>query len=86
VLCAVGYADADFECGSIDIWLASSAGKILVCSRAEAVQFDEDAAARILAEDDIWIIVDLHDGEKEGFAYGCDLTYNYVRINARYRT
>jgi glutamate N-acetyltransferase/amino-acid N-acetyltransferase len=86
VLCAVGYADADFECGKIDIWLASAAGKLQVCSCAEAMSFDEDAAARILAEEDLWIIIDLHDGEKEGFAYGCDLTYNYVRINARYRT
>jgi glutamate N-acetyltransferase/amino-acid N-acetyltransferase len=86
VLCAVGYADADFECGKIDIFLASRAGELQVCTCAEAIQFDEEKAAAILAEDEIWIIVDLHDGVKEGVAYGCDLTYDYVRINARYRT
>jgi glutamate N-acetyltransferase/amino-acid N-acetyltransferase len=86
ILCAVGYADADFECGRMDISLASAAGRVEVCQGAEAVRFDEDSAKRILAQDEISIIIDLHDGLKEAVAYGCDLTYNYVRINGRYRT
>ncbi|MDR0851662.1 MAG: bifunctional glutamate N-acetyltransferase/amino-acid acetyltransferase ArgJ [Clostridiales Family XIII bacterium] len=86
VLCAVGYADADFECGHIDIFLSSSAGKIQVCRASEAIAFDEDHAKAILKQDELWITVDLHDGEKSGASYGCDLTYDYVRINGRYRT
>jgi glutamate N-acetyltransferase/amino-acid N-acetyltransferase len=86
ILCAVGYADADFECGRMDITLSSAAGDIEVCHGSEAMPFDEELAKKILMEDEIRIVVDLHDGLKEAVAYGCDLTYNYVRINGRYRT
>lgn len=86
ILCAVGYADADFECGRMDITLSSAAGELEVCRGSEAVIFDEDLAKKILETDEIKIVIDLHDGLKEAVAYGCDLTYNYVRINGRYRT
>ncbi|MDR2156862.1 MAG: bifunctional glutamate N-acetyltransferase/amino-acid acetyltransferase ArgJ [Clostridiales Family XIII bacterium] len=86
ILCAVGYADADFECGRMDIFLSSEAGEVMVCHDSEAVRFDEELAKRILAKDEIRITVDLRDGLKEAVAYGCDLTYQYVRINGRYRT
>ncbi|MDR1778463.1 MAG: bifunctional ornithine acetyltransferase/N-acetylglutamate synthase [Clostridiales Family XIII bacterium] len=86
VLCAVGYSDADFECGNIDVTLESDAGEVLVCRGSTAVAFSEDKAARILAAEQITIHVDLHDGNKEASAYGCDLTYGYVRINGRYRS
>ncbi|MDR3072850.1 MAG: bifunctional glutamate N-acetyltransferase/amino-acid acetyltransferase ArgJ [Clostridiales Family XIII bacterium] len=86
VLCAVGYADADFECAHIDVVLSSQAGDILVCKGSEAVNFSEEKAAKILACDEIRIDVDLHDGSKDAVAYGCDLTFGYVRINGRYRS
>jgi glutamate N-acetyltransferase/amino-acid N-acetyltransferase len=86
VLCAVGYTDADFECGRIDIFLSSKAGEVQVCRASEALVFNEEKAKKILEQDEVWITVDLHDGTKEGTAYGCDLTYDYVRINGRYRT
>jgi glutamate N-acetyltransferase/amino-acid N-acetyltransferase len=70
----------------MDVILSSTAGEIEVCHASEAVQFDEEYAAKVLSEEEIRITVDLHDGLKEGFAYGCDLTYGYVRINGRYRT
>lgn len=86
IICAVGYADADFECGRMDISLSSAAGSIDVCKGSVALMFDEEKASRILAESEIMITVDLHDGLKSATAYGCDLTYGYVRINGHYRT
>jgi glutamate N-acetyltransferase/amino-acid N-acetyltransferase len=86
VLCAIGYADADFECGNIGVTLSSAAGDVEVCRGSEAVAFDEDLAKAILGEDEIFIRVDLHDGLKSAVAYGCDLTYGYVKINGMYRT
>ena len=86
VICAVGYADASFACDKIDILLSSNGDEIIVCNKSEAVMFDEDMAKKILENDEILVTVNLNDGEKFASAYGCDLTYGYVRINGRYRT
>ena len=86
VLCAIGYAPCDFSAINIDVDLASKAGKIPVCRGSMAVGFDEDLAAKILHEEEVDIEVDLHDGADEAYAWGCDLTYNYVKINGEYRT
>ena len=86
VLCAIGYAPCDFSAINIDVDLASKAGKIPVCRGSMAVGFDEDLAVKILHEEEVDIEVDLHDGADEAYAWGCDLTYNYVKINGEYRT
>jgi glutamate N-acetyltransferase/amino-acid N-acetyltransferase len=86
ILCAIGYADADFDCTKIDVKISSRAGEVSVCKASEALIFDEEKAAKVLAEDEITVNANLHDGEKYASAYGCDLTYGYVRINGRYRT
>jgi glutamate N-acetyltransferase/amino-acid N-acetyltransferase len=86
ILCAVGYTEANFDCSNIDVHISSAAGTILVCKGSEAVKLDENKAAKILAMDEIKLTVNLHQGEAEAIAYGCDLTYGYVRINGRYRS
>ncbi|MDR2487611.1 MAG: bifunctional glutamate N-acetyltransferase/amino-acid acetyltransferase ArgJ [Clostridiales Family XIII bacterium] len=86
VLCATGYADARFSAADIAVEIASKAGKVKVCEGSGAARFSEAKAAKILAEDEIAVRIDLHDGEAQATAWGCDLTYGYVRINGSYRT
>jgi glutamate N-acetyltransferase/amino-acid N-acetyltransferase len=85
-LCAIGYADAKFNADNISVVLSSSKGKVKVCTASSGIAFSEEKAAEILAEDEIRITIDLNDGEAEATAYGCDLTYSYVRINGSYRS
>lgn len=86
VLCAIGYAEADFEVDRVSVDFASSAGEIRVCENGFGVDFSEDEAYKILSEDEVIIIIDLHSGENPAVAWGCDLTYDYVKINAEYRS
>lgn len=86
ILCAIGYAEADFDIDKVDVWMASSAGSIKVCENGSGVEFSEEEAAKILAEDEIMINIDLKQGSAEAKAWGCDLTYNYVKINGDYRS
>ena len=86
VLCAIGYSPCDFSAVNIDVDLASRAGSIPVCRESHAVGFSEKIASQILKEEEVDIEVDLHDGSEEAYAYGCDLTYDYVKINGEYRT
>ena len=86
VLCAIGYADAPVDVTKVSVEFASVKGKILVCSDGAGVEFSEEAAKAILSEDEVKILVDLHDGEDKAVAWGCDLTYDYVKINGDYRT
>lgn len=92
VLCAIGYADAEYEVEKIDVAFQSCKGSIKVCENGRGVNdgsetgIDEEKALEILKEDEIEIIVDLHDGEFNATAWGCDLTYDYVKINGDYRT
>ena len=86
VLCAIGYSPCDFDAVNIDVDLASKAGTIPVCRASHAVGFSEELASEILKEEEVDIEVDLHDGSEEAYAYGCDLTYDYVKINGEYRT
>ena len=86
VLCAIGYAPCDFSAINIDVDLSSASGSLPVCRGSMAVGFDEDLAAKILKEEEVDIEVDLHDGTEEAYAWGCDLTYDYVKINGEYRT
>lgn len=86
ILCALGYADADFNIDRVSVELASSKGKITVCAAGAGIAFSEKAAAEILSEEEIKILIDLRDGEHSAIAWGCDLTFDYVKINAEYRT
>lgn len=86
ILCAVGYADAPFHIGDVGVQLASAKGCIRVCEHGAGVPFDEDTAKEILLEDEIKIMIELGKGPFSAVAWGCDLTYDYVKINGDYRT
>ncbi|MDO5116930.1 MAG: bifunctional ornithine acetyltransferase/N-acetylglutamate synthase [Eggerthellaceae bacterium] len=86
ILCAIGYCGADVDIEKVDVDLASAKGTIAVCRDGSGVPFDEDIAKEILLEDEIDIIVGIKDGLESATAWGCDLTYDYVKINGDYRT
>jgi glutamate N-acetyltransferase/amino-acid N-acetyltransferase len=86
ILAAIGYAPADIEISPIEVSFASKRGEILVCKNGEGVNFSEETAAEILAEDEIEININLHQGNESATAWGCDLTYDYVKINGDYRS
>ena len=86
VLCAIGYSGADVDVMKVDVEFASTSGTILVCKDGSGVDFDEDKAKEILLKDEINININLNDGEGFATAWGCDLTYDYVKINGDYRT
>ncbi len=86
VLCALGYSGADIDVDKIDVAFASPAGQVEVCRAGRGVDFSEELAAKVLSEKEVEILVSLHMGEESAEAYGCDLTYDYVKINGDYRT
>ncbi len=86
VLCALGYCGAPLDVNKIDVSFKSAAGEVAVCKNGAGIPFDEDSAKKILSEDDIQILIDLHSGDAGAQAWGCDLTYDYVKINGDYRT
>ena len=86
ILCAIGYSGADCDVNKVGVTLASAKGEILVCKDGSGVEFDEDIAKTILSEDEIIINITLGDGDGCATAWGCDLTYDYVKINGDYRT
>lgn len=86
ILCAIGYADAEFDITKVDVELASTVGTVAVCRDGSGIPFSEEQAAKILAEDEISIMIHLHQGEAQAKAWGCDLTYDYVKINGDYRS
>ena len=86
VLCAIGYSGAAVDVGLIDVKFKSKKGEILVCENGAGVDFSEETAKEILLEDEIEILVNLKSGDCSSAAWGCDLTYDYVKINGDYRT
>ena len=86
VLCAIGYSGSDVDVHKVDVSFASKAGTIAVCKNGAGIDFSEETAKKILVEDEIEILVELNDGAFCAEAYGCDLTYEYVKINGDYRT
>lgn len=86
ILCAVGYAYAEFDINKVDVDLKSEYGEIAVCRSGAGVEFSEEKAAEILKSDEIFVLINLHAGEAKATAWGCDLTYDYVKINGDYRT
>ena len=86
ILCAIGYTPGDFSIDKVCVWLSSKAGEVYVCENAAYHPYSEDEAAKVLAEHDILVKVDMGTGEASAKAWGCDLTYDYVKINGDYRT
>ena len=86
ILCALGYSGAKFDPEAIELYLESSAGKILIFKDGMAADYSEEEATRILSCSKVTALVDMKMGEAEATAWGCDLTYDYVKINADYRS
>ncbi len=86
VLCALGYSGADIDVKKVDVSFRSAKGSISVCEMGSSVDFSEEIAKEILLEDEVEVLVTLRDGEASATAWGCDLTYDYVKINGDYRT
>lgn len=86
IVCAVGYSETDIDVNKLDIYLASRAGKIQTYKGGLNLNFSEEKAAEILKEDEIEIIIELNSGTASATAWGCDLTYDYVKINGDYRS
>ncbi|MCD7769001.1 MAG: bifunctional ornithine acetyltransferase/N-acetylglutamate synthase [Oscillospiraceae bacterium] len=86
VLCAIGYSGADVDVNQIGVSFASGAGTVEVCRDGAGVDFSEEEAKKVLSEKEIDILITLHEGEGSATAWGCDLTYDYVKINGDYRS
>ena len=86
VLCAMGYSGAEFDPEKVDVSFRSAAGEVEVCKAGSPVDFSEEKAKAVLSENEILISVSLGEGGYSAEAWGCDLTYDYVRINGDYRT
>lgn len=86
VLCAIGYSGAEVDVNKIDVSFKSAKGIVDVCKSGAGIDFSENKAKEILSEKEIEILVELNDGDAEATAWGCDLTYDYVKINGDYRT
>ena len=86
VLCAIGYSGADVDVSKIDVAFSSKAGTVPVCVNGAGIPFSEETAKEILSESEIDIVVSLGSGDASATAWGCDLTYDYVKINGDYRT
>ena len=85
-MCAIGYANDEFDINKVDVDLKSEYGTIAVCEKGIVTAFDEKLASKVLSSDEIQILVNLNEGDESATAWGCDLTYDYVKINGDYRT
>ncbi len=86
VLCAMGYAGVDFDPDAVSVAFQSAAGSVDVCKNGRGLGFDEALAKKILTEHDITIAVEVGAGTGECTCWGCDITYDYIKINGDYRT
>ena len=86
ILCAIGYSGADVDVTKVDVKFVSAAGELAVCENGAGIDFSEDTAKVVLSENEIEIVITLHEGDGAATAWGCDLTYDYVKINGDYRT
>ena len=86
ILCAMGYSGVDFDPDKVDLFFESAAGKIQIMKDGVGTDFSEETATKILSEDAILATADLKSGDAEACAWGCDLTHEYVNINADYRS
>ena len=86
VLCAIGYANADVDVFKVDMAFKSAKGVVETCKNGAGIPFSEEKAKEVLLEDEVTIEINLNDGKGEAAAFGCDLTYDYVKINGDYRS
>ncbi len=86
ILCAMGYSGAQFDPDKVDLYFESGAGKLKIIENGVAVDYSEDEATKILSEKEVTAVIDVKMGEEKATAWGCDLTYDYVKINADYRS
>ncbi|SEK58283.1 glutamate N-acetyltransferase [Pseudobutyrivibrio ruminis] len=85
-LCAMGYSGADFDQNDVELFFKSTNGELKVFDKGTPIVFDEEEALKIMKADAVTVFVDMHEGDAEATAWGCDLTYDYVKINADYRS
>ncbi len=85
-LCAMGYSGADFDQNDVELFFESANGRLEVFHKGTPLDFDEEVALKIMKADAVTVFVDMHEGTEEATAWGCDLTYDYVKINADYRS
>ena len=86
ILCAMGYSGADFDPEKVDLFFESAAGRMQIIKDGVAVDYSEEEATKILSEPEVTAIADIKMGDARATAWGCDLTYDYVKINADYRS
>lgn len=86
ILCALGYSGAVFDPEQIELYFAGKSKSILIYKDGQAADYSEQEAAEILSEPEVTVVVDMKAGQASATAWGCDLTYDYVRINADYRS
>ncbi len=86
VLCAIGYSGADVNVNKVDVAFKSKAGEVAVCKNGAGIDFSEEKAKEVLSEKEIQVLIALNSGDCSATAWGCDLTYDYVKINGDYRT
>ncbi len=86
VLCAIGYSGADVDVNKVDVAFKSAAGEVAVCKNGAGIDFSEKIAKEVLSEKEIQVLIELNSGDASATAWGCDLTYDYVKINGDYRT
>ena len=85
-LCALGYSGVSFDPDKVDLWFQSEAGKAVVYSQGNPVAYSEEEATKILSASEVTVVADMHMGDAQATAWGCDLSYDYVKINADYRS
>ena len=86
ILCALGYSGARFDPENVDLYFESKSGKIHIFGNGVACDYSEEEATKILSDPEVTALVDMHMGDAEATAWGCDLSYDYVKINADYRS
>ena len=86
LLCAMGYSGEEFDPYNVDLSIASEFGNLQLVTKGMATNYDEQTATKILSSSEVKAIIDLHNGNYQATAWGCDLTYDYVKINADYRS
>ena len=86
ILCALGYSGAKFDPENVDLYFVSKSGKIHIFGNGVACDYSEEEATKILSDEEVTALVDMHMGSEEAVAWGCDLSYDYVKINADYRS
>ena len=86
VLCAIGYTDGEFNTDNVDVEMSSEKGTVMVCQNSQHKEYSEEKASEILSQEEVIININMNQGSACATAWGCDLTYDYVKINGDYRS